>query len=64
MPQPGCPRVGETLDACEECGRPRIVRRNRKTDELFIGCTGYPLCKKSWSIDDYHEAGDFSWRND
>ena len=53
---------GRLLDECPECGHWRVVRKNSKTTELFIGCTGYPNCKKTWPIDDYHEAGDFSWR--
>ena len=55
---------GELLDECPECGCTRIVRRNSKTGELFIACCGYPKCRKTWPIDDYHEAGDFSWKRE
>jgi len=57
------PYQGELVGDCDVCGSQRIVRRNSKSGELFIGCTNYPKCKKTWPLDDYHEAGDFSWRN-
>ncbi len=52
---------GDKVGKCPDCGKDLIVRENRKTKELFIGCTGYPNCDYSQSIDDYHEPGDFSW---
>ncbi len=55
-------QVGQLLDDCPDCGGKRIVRKNNKTTEMFIGCSAYPKCKKTWPIDDFHEAGDLSWR--
>ena len=43
---------------CPECGQ-RLVERKGKYGE-FLGCTGYPECKYTQNIDDYHEAGSFS----
>ena len=41
------PRRGiETGDVCEECGRPMILKRNRKGGE-FLSCSGYPQCKSA-----------------
>lgn len=55
-------KPNQILDDCPECGAKRIVRQNRKTGDLFIGCSAYPRCRQTWPIDDYHEAGDFSWK--
>ena len=55
---------GQLLDECPECGGTRIVRKNGRTGELFIACSAYPNCKKTWPIEDYHEAGDFSWQQE
>ncbi len=36
---------------CPECGRRLKVRKNGKTGERFIGCTGYPDCRYSRDYD-------------
>jgi DNA topoisomerase-1 len=37
------PAEGEEIPACEECGRPMVLKRSRFG--TFYGCTGYPECK-------------------
>jgi hypothetical protein len=33
-----------------ECGSPMCERINSKTKEKFLGCTNYPVCKKTRTI--------------
>ena len=40
---------------CPSCGRPmiiRVARRGRVPGHKFYGCTGFPVCKHTLSIDD------------
>lgn len=30
---------------CPECGRPMILRTNRRTQERFFGCSTFPACR-------------------
>lgn len=30
---------------CPKCGKPMLERRNGRTGEAFLGCTGYPACR-------------------
>jgi DNA topoisomerase I len=43
---------GET---CEKCGRPMLVRWNRYG--RFLGCSGYPECKSTRSLDGFDPEG-------
>ncbi|MDH3271622.1 MAG: type I DNA topoisomerase [Gemmatimonadota bacterium] len=43
---------GET---CEKCGRPMLVRWNRFG--RFLGCSGYPECKSTRSLDGFDPEG-------
>lgn len=36
--------------ACEECGRPMVVKFSRRGDK-FLGCSGFPQCKTTKSLD-------------
>jgi len=55
-------KEGDAVGECPECkSNQLIVRRNRKSGELFIGCGGYPTCNYTMNTNDYHEPGDFSW---
>lgn len=55
-------KEGDILDVCPECKKHRlVVRRNRKTNNSFVGCCGYPACKHTIREDDYHDEGDYSW---
>lgn len=55
-------KEGDVLDVCPKCKTHRlVVRRNRSTNELFVGCSGYPSCRHTIREDDYHDGGDYSW---
>ena len=45
--------TGEQVD-CPECGRPMLVRWNRYG--RFLGCSGYPECRHTQSLDDKERA--------
>lgn len=32
---------------CPECGREMVIRRNGKTGDEFLGCSGWPECKET-----------------
>jgi len=34
----------ETGEKCPQCGKPLVVRYNRKRGSKFLGCSGYPEC--------------------
>ena len=38
---------------CPWCGAQLVVRTNKKTGQRFLGCSGFPLCRFSISIDDF-----------
>lgn len=45
--------ISEEMQFCERCGRLMRVRRNAKTGEHFMGCTGFfdnPKCRHTMSI--------------
>lgn len=49
----------DTTEAqCPDCGR-RLVERQGKYGP-FLGCTGYPSCRHTQHIHDYHSAGNYS----
>ncbi len=59
MPEP---KKGDDLGECPECKKGRlVVRQNRKTGSEFVGCSQFPNCRYTQSVDDYHKPGDFSW---
>jgi DNA topoisomerase I len=43
-------------EVCEKCGRPMLVRWNRFG--RFLGCSGYPECKSTRSLDGFNPEGD------
>ena len=43
-------------EECEKCGRPMLVRWNRYG--RFLGCSGYPECKSTRSLDGFHPEGE------
>ncbi len=45
-------------EACEECGRPMVVKFSRKGDR-FLGCSGFPECKNTKSIVAEEQKTDF-----
>ncbi|HSJ12819.1 MAG TPA: type I DNA topoisomerase [Longimicrobiales bacterium] len=46
--------VAADADPCTECGRPMLVRWNRFG--RFLGCSGYPECRATRSLDDEKKA--------
>ena len=42
---------------CPDCGR-RLVERKGKFGD-FLGCSGFPQCKYTQNIGDYHDEGDY-----
>ena len=46
--------ISADVGNCPECGRPMAVRWNRYG--RFLGCTGYPECRHTESIDDKEKA--------
>ena len=47
----------ETKVKCPNCGRPMLVRTSRKGTQ-FLGCSGYPECKTSMSLNAINEGAD------
>ena len=43
-------------EECDKCGRPMLVRWNRYG--RFLGCSGYPECKSTRSLDGFHPEGE------
>src|SRR5690606_25045314 len=43
-------------EVCEKCGRPMLVRWNRFG--RFLGCSGYPECKSTRSLDGFNPEGE------
>ncbi len=41
----------ESQHACPKCGKPLMIRENKKRGEKFLSCSGYPDCKESFNID-------------
>jgi DNA topoisomerase-1 len=42
-------REENTVGKCPVCGKPMIIRKSRK-GKRFVGCTGYPNCKNTYSL--------------
>ena len=42
-------------EECDKCGRPMLVRWNRYG--RFLGCSGYPECKSTRSLDGFDPEG-------
>jgi len=42
-------REESTVGKCPVCGKPMIIRKSRK-GKRFVGCTGYPDCKNTYSL--------------
>lgn len=38
------------MSSCPKCGKELVERVNKKTGEIFMGCTGFPVCKFSKSV--------------
>jgi DNA topoisomerase-1 len=38
-----------TVGPCPRCGKPLMVRVSKK-GKRFVGCTGYPECKNTYSL--------------
>jgi DNA topoisomerase I len=43
-------------EECDKCGRPMLVRWNRYG--RFLGCSGYPECKSTRSLDGFNPEGE------
>jgi len=43
-------------EVCDKCGRPMLVRWNRYG--RFLGCSGYPECKSTRSLDGFNPEGE------
>jgi DNA topoisomerase-1 len=43
-------------EVCDKCGRPMLVRWNRFG--RFLGCSGYPECKSTRSLDGFNPEGE------
>ena len=43
-------------EVCDKCGRPMLVRWNRFG--RFLGCSGYPECQSTRSLDGFNPEGD------
>ena len=42
-------REENTVGKCPFCGKPMVIRKSRK-GKRFVGCTGYPNCKNTYSL--------------
>ena len=42
-------RQQNTIGKCPKCGKPMIVRTSKK-NKRFVGCTGFPSCKNTYSL--------------
>lgn len=39
-----------TVGTCPKCGKPLVVRVSKQKKKRFVGCTGYPNCKNTYSL--------------
>ena len=50
---PRCPKLPGTSSSvvgnCPKCGEDMIIRSSRSGDQ-FVGCTGFPKCKNTYSL--------------
>lgn len=51
-----------TDQPCPECGGPMKERTNRSTGEIFLGCSDFPKCRGTRSLDDDGADGDGGMR--
>jgi len=42
-------RQQNTIGNCPKCGKPLIIRTSKK-NKRFVGCTGFPNCKNTYSL--------------
>lgn len=42
-------REENTVGNCPICGKPMVIRKSKK-NKRFVGCTGYPDCKNTYSL--------------
>ena len=40
----------QSVDECPDCGARMVERTNRKTGEMFLGCSTYPECSGTGEI--------------
>jgi hypothetical protein len=38
-------RKAKQTESCSKCGSAMVLRKNKKTNEEFLGCSAYPKCK-------------------
>jgi len=43
--------IPDDLKKCGKCSKNTVVRRNRVSDRKFIGCTGFPNCRWTHSLE-------------
>lgn len=43
-PAPDSP-AGDGMPACPQCGAVMVKRSNRRSGQMFLGCTGFPSCR-------------------
>lgn len=41
----------DELNICDECGSIMVIRKNKKEGTKFLGCSSYPDCKNTKSLD-------------
>jgi DNA topoisomerase-1 len=39
----------DTVGNCNKCGKPMIIRTSKR-NKRFVGCTGFPDCKNTFSL--------------
>jgi len=39
------------IETCDNCGSVMVIRENKDSGNKFYGCTGYPECKNTKSLD-------------
>jgi len=42
-------REENTIGECPKCGKPMVIRTSKK-NKRFVGCTGFPDCKNTYSL--------------
>jgi len=42
--------IPDELKSCPKCGSRTLLKRNRKTQERFIGCLAFPVCRWGASL--------------
>lgn len=58
VPECRCPTCGQLTEVdlsarCPRCGKAMLIRRNKKSNSQFIGCSGYPECKQTFTMARY-----------